>query len=51
MKIQRNGPDSDRLPTASTCFSTLLLPAYETEERLASRLVTAIANCQGFGLQ
>lgn len=26
MIIQRAGPDSDRLPTASTCFATLLLP-------------------------
>jgi len=25
-KLQRNGGDSDRLPTASTCFNTLLLP-------------------------
>ncbi|OZJ01590.1 hypothetical protein BZG36_05606, partial [Bifiguratus adelaidae] len=24
--VQRNGPDSDRLPTALTCFSRLLLP-------------------------
>ena len=24
--ITRNGPDSDRLPTAHTCFNHLLLP-------------------------
>jgi hypothetical protein len=26
--ISRNGPDSDRLPTAHTCFNHLLLPEY-----------------------
>ena len=26
--ISRNGPASDRLPTAHTCFNHLLLPAY-----------------------
>jgi hypothetical protein len=50
-KVQRNGVDSERLPTASTCFNTLLLPDYATEERLRERLRTAIAECTGFGLQ
>ena len=27
--ISRNGPASDRLPTAHTCFNHLLLPAYK----------------------
>jgi len=27
--ISRNGPDSDRLPTAHTCFNHLLLPEYK----------------------
>lgn len=48
--VQRNGPDSDRLPTALTCFGRLLLPAYGTEEKLRDRLVTAIENSSGFGL-
>ncbi|KAL0075715.1 hypothetical protein F4703DRAFT_1886991 [Phycomyces blakesleeanus] len=48
--IQRNGPDSDRLPTALTCFSRLLLPEYSSEEKLEERLVTAIENAKGFGL-
>eukprot|EP00960_Hanusia_phi_P014573 430137-Hanusia_phi.AAC.1 len=26
--ISRNGPDSERLPTAHTCFNHLLLPEY-----------------------
>ncbi|KAI8912878.1 hypothetical protein BC831DRAFT_490731 [Entophlyctis helioformis] len=48
--VQRNGPDSDRLPTALTCFGRLLLPEYESKEKLANRLTTAIENAKGFGL-
>ncbi|KAF9950562.1 hypothetical protein BGZ72_007803 [Mortierella alpina] len=48
--IQRNGPDSDRLPTALTCFSRLLLPEYADKGKLKERLVTAIENSHGFGL-
>ncbi|KAG0223200.1 hypothetical protein BGX31_008647 [Mortierella sp. GBA43] len=48
--IQRNGPDSDRLPTALTCFSRLLMPEYATKEKMRERLVTAIENANGFGL-
>ncbi|KAJ1674182.1 hypothetical protein EV182_003793 [Spiromyces aspiralis] len=48
--IQRNGPDSDRLPTSLTCFSRLLLPAYASEQKMRRLLVTAIENAHGFGL-
>ncbi|KAI7870271.1 hypothetical protein BDF14DRAFT_1776662 [Spinellus fusiger] len=48
--IQRNGPDSNRLPTALTCFSRLLLPEYSSREKLRKQLVTAIENSKGFGL-
>ncbi|KAJ3321208.1 hypothetical protein HDV06_004551 [Boothiomyces sp. JEL0866] len=48
--IQRNGPDTDRLPSALTCFGRLLLPEYSTREKLAERLLTAIDNAKGFGL-
>ncbi|KAI8826569.1 uncharacterized protein EV422DRAFT_1875 [Fimicolochytrium jonesii] len=48
--IQRNGPDSDRLPTALTCFGRLLLPEYEGREKLRRMLVTAVENAKGFGL-
>mmetsp|Transcript_36834 Transcript_36834/g.44561 ORF Transcript_36834/g.44561 Transcript_36834/m.44561 type:complete len:286 (-) Transcript_36834:941-1798(-) len=48
--ISRNGPDSDRLPTAHTCFNHLLLPEYATEKTLHGRLITAINNAEGFGL-
>jgi len=50
IKIQRNGPDSHRLPTAHTCFSLLLLPQYSSKEKLLRLLTTAIQNYQGFGL-
>ncbi|CAO3588989.1 unnamed protein product [Absidia cylindrospora] len=48
--LQRNGPDSDRLPTALTCFSRLLLPEYANYEKLRDRLITSIENAKGFGL-
>ena len=50
-RLQRNGPDSDRLPTASTCFNILLLPDYSSEEKIRERLSVAINNSTGFGLQ
>jgi len=40
-----------RLPTAHTCFSQLLLPRYESREKLEESLLSAIANSEGFGLR
>ncbi|RKO97102.1 hypothetical protein CXG81DRAFT_11343 [Caulochytrium protostelioides] len=48
--VQRNGPDTDRLPTALTCFGRLLLPEYADEAKLEDRLTTAIEEARGFGL-
>ncbi|XP_041972897.1 ubiquitin-protein ligase E3A isoform X2 [Aricia agestis] len=48
--IARNGPDSDRLPTAHTCFNVLLLPEYENKEKLQDRLLKAISYSKGFGM-
>ncbi|KAJ3171992.1 hypothetical protein HDU88_006804 [Geranomyces variabilis] len=48
--VQRNGPDTNRLPTSLTCFGRLLLPEYVTKEKLEDRLITAIENAKGFGL-
>lgn len=48
--VQRNGPDTERLPTALTCFGRLLLPEYRTEAKLEERLTTAIEEARGFGL-
>ena len=49
--IQRGSPDSDRLPTSHTCFNVLLLPEYNSKEKLRKQLSIAIENAQGFGLQ
>ena len=51
LTVQRSGPDTDRLPTAHTCFNTLLLPEYGDQEKLRVKLLLAIQNAQGFGLQ
>ncbi|CAM9439656.1 unnamed protein product [Heterosigma akashiwo] len=50
-KVQRAGPDGDALPTAHTCFNTLLLPEYATAAKLRERLLVAVRECEGFGLQ
>ncbi|OQR78664.1 ubiquitin-protein ligase E3A-like [Tropilaelaps mercedesae] len=50
MSINRNGPDSDRLPSAHTCYNILLLPEYSSKEKLSERLYKAIAYSKGFGL-
>ena len=49
--LQRSGPDCERLPTAHTCFNILLLPDYCTRAKMRERILLAIENAQGFGLQ
>eukprot|EP01114_Cavostelium_apophysatum_P016184 TRINITY_DN4550_c2_g1_i1.p1 TRINITY_DN4550_c2_g1~~TRINITY_DN4550_c2_g1_i1.p1 ORF type:complete len:715 (-),score=172.56 TRINITY_DN4550_c2_g1_i1:46-2190(-) len=49
--ITRHGEDSDRLPSAHTCFNILLLPEYSTIEKLKDRVLTAISNAEGFGMK
>lgn len=44
------GADSDRLPSAHTCFNHLLVPRYSSKAKLASKLRAAIAESEGFGL-
>jgi ubiquitin-protein ligase E3 A len=48
--ISRNGPDTDRLPTAHTCFNAFLLPDYSSVDKLREKLLIAINNAEGFGL-
>ncbi|CAH0769771.1 unnamed protein product [Bemisia tabaci] len=48
--IARNGCDSDRLPTAHTCFNVILLPEYSSKEKLNDRLIKAINYSKGFGM-
>ncbi|PWW77925.1 hypothetical protein C7212DRAFT_356690 [Tuber magnatum] len=48
--IQRNGPDSDRVPTSLTCFGRLLLPEYSHRKKLSKKLKLALENGKGFGV-
>lgn len=49
--IQRDGTDSNKLPTSHTCFNTLLLPSYRSKDKMGDRLRLAIMNSEGFGLE
>jgi hypothetical protein len=49
--IQRDGPDSNKLPTSHTCFNTLLLPEYGTKAKMLHRIQLAVMNAEGFGLE
>ncbi|KFH03526.1 HECT-domain (ubiquitin-transferase) domain protein [Toxoplasma gondii VAND] len=52
MSVQKNGVEpTERLPTAYTCFSVLLLPRYASCEKLQRLLLRAIDESEGFGLQ
>jgi len=48
--VSRAGPDSDMLPWVHTCFNHLLLPAYNSKEKLDKNLRLAIQHSTGFGL-
>ncbi|CAB4005468.1 ubiquitin- ligase E3A-like [Paramuricea clavata] len=48
--VARQGPDSNSLPTAHTCFNVLLIPDYSKKSQLEERLVKAITYSKGFGL-
>ncbi|KAI9281585.1 hypothetical protein BY458DRAFT_499033 [Sporodiniella umbellata] len=43
-----NNGDSDRLPSAHTCFNQLVLYKYHTKDKLKKMLYTAILESQGF---
>ncbi|KAI1473235.1 uncharacterized protein F4812DRAFT_43325 [Daldinia caldariorum] len=50
--VQKNGEEEGEgghLPTAYTCYGTLLLPEYRDKEVLRERLTMALENAQGFG--
>ncbi|KAI1454421.1 hypothetical protein F4805DRAFT_439533 [Annulohypoxylon moriforme] len=50
--VQKNGEEEGEgghLPTAYTCYGTLLLPEYRDKEVLRERLAMALENAQGFG--
>lgn len=48
--IMKNGIDGEQLPTAHTCYNHLLLPPYQTREKLKEKLLIAISFSEGFGL-
>lgn len=50
-KITRGPNRSDYLPEAHTCFNQLVLPQYSDHYRLKEKLVTAILNSEGFGME
>lgn len=50
INITKHGDDSELLPSAHTCFNTLLLPPYKSYEKTKSKLLAAIENSEGFGL-
>eukprot|EP00929_Paragymnodinium_shiwhaense_P073506 TRINITY_DN37477_c0_g1_i1.p1 TRINITY_DN37477_c0_g1~~TRINITY_DN37477_c0_g1_i1.p1 ORF type:complete len:830 (-),score=175.94 TRINITY_DN37477_c0_g1_i1:88-2310(-) len=51
LRVRKNGTGDERLPTAFTCFNTLLLPRYSSLEHLKRGLEWAVLNSQGFGLE
>lgn len=48
--IMKNGCDTERLPSAQTCFNILMLPEYDTKEKLAQKMSLAINHTKGFYL-
>jgi hypothetical protein len=50
--IQKVQWDLTRLPQAATCFNTLYLPPYDTDEQLKEKLEFAVTEAsEGFGLK
>ncbi|KHN95939.1 HECT domain-containing protein [Metarhizium album ARSEF 1941] len=50
--VQKNGEEegsNGHLPTAYTCYGTLLLPEYRDKDVLRERLEMALENAKGFG--
>ncbi|XP_024215638.1 probable E3 ubiquitin-protein ligase HECTD2 isoform X1 [Halyomorpha halys] len=50
-KVTKTNQDPANLPEAHTCFNQLVLPQYETKEKLKEKLIIAISNAEGFGLE
>lgn len=49
-KISRTD-DIALLPMSHTCFNQLVLPAYKSKKQLRHKLILAIQNAEGFGLE
>eukprot|EP00466_Bigelowiella_natans_P017878 jgi/Bigna1/39167/e_gw1.30.46.1 len=50
MIIQSGGNNEANLPSAHTCFNTLILPQYKTYEKLREKLLLTLEYAEGFGL-
>ncbi|KAF4519049.1 hypothetical protein B566_EDAN001635 [Ephemera danica] len=50
-KVTRAGGDINDLPEAHTCFNQLVLPPYANQQTLHRKLIIAISNAEGFGLE
>ncbi|WVQ98113.1 hypothetical protein IAU59_005235 [Kwoniella sp. CBS 9459] len=48
--VKFNGSDTERLPSASSCFNLLKLPGYTTERALRAKLLQAITSGAGFDM-
>lgn len=51
LKITRIGGDSERLPTAHTCFNQLALYEYSSRDKLQDKLTKAVNMLAGFGIK
>lgn len=49
--LQYKGNVTENLPTASTCFNTLLIPQYRSKAQLREKLTKALTEASGFGLK
>ncbi|CAN8000396.1 unnamed protein product, partial [Ixodes hexagonus] len=50
-KISSLNNNADMLPVSHTCFNQLVLPKYRSKEVLREKLIIAISNAEGFGLE
>ncbi|XP_066277457.1 probable E3 ubiquitin-protein ligase HECTD2 isoform X2 [Branchiostoma lanceolatum] len=50
-KIVRINSSLNMLPIAHTCFNQLCLPPYKSKKHLAQKLLIAVQNAEGFGLE
>ncbi|PSN35215.1 putative E3 ubiquitin-protein ligase HECTD2 [Blattella germanica] len=50
-KITKVTNKPDNLPEAHTCFNQLVLPTYDNQDLLRQKLIIAISNAEGFGLE
>lgn len=48
--IQPDKSDTNKLPSAHTCYNLLDLPLYPNADILKKKLIIAIENCTGFAL-